>query len=377
MNTNSQIELGEFNRAKGALGGDKDLASISAKNVTVQFGDFLAVDNVSFDAPSGSFITLLGPSGCGKTTLLKAIAGFIDPIAGQFEIGGADVTDQRPEARDTAMCFQSYALFPHLTVAENIGFGPRQKKLPRSEQVSRVDDAIEQVELGQHREKLPNALSGGQQQRVALARALALGAGVILFDEPLSNLDAKLRDSVRDEIRKLQRARGFTAIYVTHDQSEALAMSDTIIVMNKGAIVQSGAPEEIYNRPKTAFVADFIGTANIMSAEVIGADAASCVLRTDLGNLHAEMSDCSIGDKLTVSWRPESMAASGQGDRGTPVRLKVIDRVFIGNLTSLVVAPVENLDKHFRVEVLGDFPVSDGDDFDGYLPASKIVRLED
>jgi len=353
------------------------VTSISVKNLTVKFGDFVAVNDVSFDAPSGSFITLLGPSGCGKTTLLKMIAGFLVPLQGSIALGEKDVTDLRPEVRDTAMCFQSYALFPHLTVEENVGFGPKQKKLSLQERTTRVDDAIAQVDLVAHREKLPNALSGGQQQRVALARALAMGSGVILFDEPLSNLDAKLRDSVRDEIRALQKERGFTAIYVTHDQAEALAMSDKIIVMNKGEIAQIGAPEDIYNQPKTAFVADFVGTANIMTAKIASVNDTSAQIETDLGTLTANFPSHPVGHQFSVSWRPESMILHASPDALNAMELTVIDRVFVGNLTSLIVAPTHNLDVKVRIETLGTFPVENGATFYGSLPSAALVGLED
>lgn len=216
------------------------MSKLEIEHAVVRFGDFEALKGLSLTAAHGQFVTLLGPSGCGKTTLLKAVAGFIPLSSGRISISEQDVTGVPPERRDTAMCFQSYALFPHLSVAENIVFGLRQKRLAKDEISRRLQLVTEQVSLQAHLAKLPTQLSGGQQQRVALARAMAVRPGVMLFDEPLSNLDAKLRDQVRLQIRQLQRAHGFTAIYVTHDQSEALAMSDFVVVMNAGAIEQMG-----------------------------------------------------------------------------------------------------------------------------------------
>ena len=241
------------------------MTALRVTNVSKVFEDgYRALAYINLSIERGEFVTLLGPSGCGKTTLLKILAGFYDPTTGNIEQDGADITHAPPEKRDTAMCFQSYALFPHLSVAENIEFGPRQNKVARNARLERLDGLLRQVDLEQHRDKLPNKLSGGQQQRVALARALAMRPSVVLFDEPLSNLDAKLREQVRREIRGLQREFGFTAIYVTHDQSEALAMSDRVVVLNGGVVEQIGAPEEVYQRPETAFVADFIGSANLL-----------------------------------------------------------------------------------------------------------------
>ncbi|KYK89231.1 ABC transporter ATP-binding protein [Aggregatibacter actinomycetemcomitans serotype d str. SA508] len=233
------------------------MAKLEVKNITKKFGDFYAANNITFIAEEGEFVTLLGPSGCGKTSLLKLIAGFHIADEGEILIGGKNVNEVPPEKRNTAMCFQSYALFPHLNVSHNICYGLKQRKIDIEEQKQRLNLALKQMDLDFHKLKLPSELSGGQQQRVALARAMVTRPDVILFDEPLSNLDAKLRESVRFEIKQLSKQYHLTSIYVTHDQAEALTMSDKIIVLNKGAIEQIGSPQEIYHQPKNRFVADF------------------------------------------------------------------------------------------------------------------------
>lgn len=304
--------------------------------LTKVFDDgFEALSDIDLAVAPGEFVTLLGPSGCGKTTLLKTVAGFHAATKGRVEIGEEDVTDLPPERRDTAMCFQSYALFPHLTVAENIDFGPKQNRVAKSERTARLASLLRQVDLESHAQKLPNKLSGGQQQRVALARALAMRPNLVLFDEPLSNLDAKLREQVRVEIRSLQRELGFTTIYVTHDQSEALAMSDRIVVMKSGKIDQIGTPEQVYDTPETVFVADFIGAANILPIQA--SEPGSHRIKTPLGDLTtaAEVP----GDANHICWRPEdavpieNAAAADNGVAGT-----ITARAFQGAYVELFVS---------------------------------------
>jgi iron(III) transport system ATP-binding protein len=243
-------------------------ARVRLDAVTKRFGSTLAVDAVSLTVEPGEFLTLLGPSGCGKTTTLRIVAGLEEPTAGRVWIDDEDVTDRPPHARDITMVFQSYALFPHLSVFENVAYGLRVLRRPGDEVRQRVTEALALAGIGDLGTRQPSALSGGQQQRVALARALVLQPKVLLFDEPLSNLDAKLRKRMRDEIRALQRRAGITALYVTHDQAEALAVSDRIAVMAHGRVEQLGAPAEIYRRPTTRFVADFIGEANLLPVAI-------------------------------------------------------------------------------------------------------------
>jgi ABC-type Fe3+/spermidine/putrescine transport system ATPase subunit len=240
-------------------------AAIKLQQVTKTFdGKVVAVDGVTLDIKAGEFFSLLGPSGCGKTTSLRMIAGFEMPDAGRVHVGGQDITDVPVHRRDMGMVFQSYALFPHRTVAENVAFGLRMRDVPKSEIAKRVAAALAQVALTGFEERRPSQLSGGQQQRVALARALVIEPRVLLCDEPLGALDRKLRQQMQFELKELQRRLGVTLVFVTHDQEEALAMSDRIAVMNKGRVEQVGAPTEIYERPRTRFVADFIGEINLL-----------------------------------------------------------------------------------------------------------------
>ncbi len=244
-------------------------AHVRLAGVTKRLGSHLAVDDISLAVPEGTFMTLLGPSGCGKTTTLRMIAGFYAPDAGEIRIRDRLVNEVPPHRRNTAMVFQEYALFPHMTVTENVGYGLRMRRVPRAEARRRIKEALELVGLSGQERKSPHQLSGGQQQRVALARALIVEPEVLLLDEPLSNLDAKLRVRVRTEIRQLQERLGKTTLYVTHDQEEALAISDQIAVMHAGRLLQVGSPSEIYLRPATRFVADFVGLANLIEGEVL------------------------------------------------------------------------------------------------------------
>ena len=241
---------------------DERAATISFERVTKAYGDVAAVREVSFTIAAASLVTLLGPSGCGKTTTLRLIAGLEAPTAGRILIGGEDVTGLGATDRNVSMVFQSYALFPHMTVLDNVAYGPSVTGQPRRQAQAAARACLATVGLAALESRLPSELSGGQQQRVAIARALVLEPGVLLFDEPLSNLDARLRRQVREEIRELQRRLGITVVYVTHDQEEALAVSDRIIVMNNGRIAQDGAPRDLYERPVDAFVAGFMGEAN-------------------------------------------------------------------------------------------------------------------
>jgi putative spermidine/putrescine transport system ATP-binding protein len=242
------------------------MSYLQLQGLAKRYGGFVAVDDVSLSVGRGEAVALLGPSGCGKTTTLRMLAGLIAPDGGTIRVDGADITREPAHRRNMGYVFQSYALFPHLSVARNVGFGLEERRVPRAEAAARVEEALAMVRLGALGGRRPRELSGGQQQRVALARALVVRPSVLLLDESLSNLDAKLRDAMRHEIRDIQRSLGITTLFVTHDQVEALTMCDRIAVMNRGRVEQVGSPEDIYERPATRFVADFVGRANILAA---------------------------------------------------------------------------------------------------------------
>ena len=282
---------------------------VELRNVTKCFGGFAAVTDVSLTIQAGEFLTLLGPSGCGKTTLLRMIAGFETPTEGSVWLSGEDVTHLPPYRRNVNQVFQSYALFPHLTVEENIGFGLKMQKVAKPQLVERVRQAIDLVSLGGMEQRRPSQLSGGQRQRVALARAIVCEPKVLLLDEPLAALDAKLRHAMQVELKRLQRKLGITFVFVTHDQEEALTMSDRIAVVNKGRIEQLGESSEIYHSPQTTFVANFIGQANIIEASVV-ADEGSFTrlsLSDDLEVLVPRESRLATMSELLVSIRPEKI----------------------------------------------------------------------
>ncbi|MCM3700975.1 ABC transporter ATP-binding protein [Paenibacillus macerans] len=302
--------------------------SVTLKNISKAFVNdkgerSYAVTGVDLNIGEGEFVTLLGPSGCGKTTTLRMIAGFEEITEGHIYFGDEAVDGIPPNRRDCTMVFQSYALFPHLNVFDNIAYGLRIKKLAKPEISSKVESVLDIMNLRDYRDRMPSQLSGGQQQRVALARALVMEPGVLLFDEPLSNLDAKLRLVMRDEIRRIQQQIGITAVYVTHDQSEAMSMSDKVIVMNKGKIEQVGTPMEIYQRPQTKFVADFIGTANFMEGTVKGTEEGRLLVETDAGLLRVRRDGFKTGDRVTVVIRPEAVSLSNESERRGVVRKSV------------------------------------------------------
>jgi iron(III) transport system ATP-binding protein len=355
--------------------------ALAVERASLRYGNFRALHDVTFSAGEGQLVTLLGPSGCGKTTLLKAIAGFMPLDSGRIEIGGRDMQDVPPEKRDTAMCFQSYALFPHLSVADNIGFGLRQRRMKSSEIASRVAVVAQQVGLSAQLAKLPGQLSGGQQQRVALARAMAVRPGVMLFDEPLSNLDAKLRDHVRMEIRALQREHGFTAVYVTHDQQEALAMSDLVIVMRDGMIEQMGRPEQIYRHPVNRFVADFVGTANIMPVEVLLSDRESgrYEVSCPFGKAVIHSTTPPSSSHIYACWRPEdAILASGVTEDENRFTFNISSRTFLGSLCDLALSPRDGAaGASFRIQSHGFTPIREGQTVDVVIPPDAIRFLEE
>jgi iron(III) transport system ATP-binding protein len=297
--------------------------------------DAPAVDAVSLDIPAGEFFFLLGPSGCGKTTLLRMIAGLTTPTSGSIHLGERDVTDLPAEKRNTALVFQNYALWPHMTVQQNVAFGPKMRKVPRPQRRSRVDRVLSLVQMGDYARRRPAQLSGGQQQRVALARALAASPDCLLMDEPLSNLDAKLRLEMRSQLRTLVKDTGATAVYVTHDQKEALSMADRIAVMHEGRIQQLGTPQEVYRRPATRFVADFLGEGNFIDGTVAEVSD-QLVIDTPAGRLLAEVDErfCS-GMELICCLRPEGIRLSGPEEQGPQLTATVVESVFLGEIAQV------------------------------------------
>ena len=311
-------------------------------------GDTIAVNHINLEIKTGEMMTLLGPSGCGKTTTLRMIAGFETPSGGEIYIGDRSVANVPPNKRDISMVFQSYALFPHLTIFENICYGLRVHKLPKAELQERTKKVIELMELSGMENRFPNQLSGGQQQRVALARAVIIEPKVLLFDEPLSNLDAKLREHMRDELRALQKRLGITSLYVTHDQSEAMAISDKVVIMKDGNIMQTGSPQEIYEYPANRFVANFIGKANFIPCLYKGKDRDSAVVA--LGDTvykvpnPGDMSDIDENGECVLSVRPESVRLTKVNQGGIPGEItravyygaKVEYEILIGSGTVIV-----------------------------------------
>ena len=276
--------------------------------------DFYAVHDVSLSIEPGEFVTLLGPSGCGKTTILRMIAGFESPNEGEIYLGGEPINELTPNKRDTAMVFQSYALLPHYNIFDNVAYGLKLRKVPKDEIRKKVVNILGLVGLEGMEDRMTNQLSGGQQQRVALARALVLEPGVLLFDEPLSNLDAKLRVDMRNEIRRIQQEAGITAVYVTHDQSEAMALSDNIIIMKKGVVEQMGDPHTVYYRPANEFVADFIGESNFLHGTIVEHDGRHGVAEVEGHRVPiANIEHLGDGDTCTLVLRPEAARVADEG----------------------------------------------------------------
>ena len=288
-------------------------AYIEFKNVVKKFDDFVALDHVSLQIPKGAFVTLLGPSGCGKTTLMRQLAGFSEPEEGDVLVGGKRMNGLPPFKRNTPLVFQEYALFPHMTVYENISYGLKLQKMAKEEKDRRVAEMLEMFNLQGLDGRFPKQLSGGQQQRVAFARALVMGQEILLLDEPLSNLDAKLRVDVRTELRQIQQKLGITTIYVTHDQDEALSMSDIIAVMRKGRIEQVGSPWEIYFRPANRFVADFVGTVNFLAGR---ARRTADSLSVEHAGMRLRVEDAPVqdGEQVTLVVRPECIRLLSPGE---------------------------------------------------------------
>jgi len=310
---------------------------LTLTNISKSFGNTVAVKDFNIVVEKGEFVSFLGPSGCGKTTTLRMIAGFELPTTGVIVLDGEEITFTPPNRRNVGMVFQSYALFPNLTVAQNIGFGLRVRKLPVNEIDQRVKEMLSLIHLEQFGNRYPYQLSGGQQQRVALARALAIRPRVLLLDEPLSALDAKIRVELRSEIRRIQQQLGITTIYVTHDQEEALSLSDRVVVMKDGLIEQVGTPFEIYNFPQTPFVASFVGTLNVLRAKVIDAGQGLLSLEGQRLNTREPLKQARNGDIVSVAVRPEIIALENGGSDSNQLDCKIESITFLGSIVRIQV----------------------------------------
>jgi putative spermidine/putrescine transport system ATP-binding protein len=322
------------------------VSSISLRSLSKRFGEVIAVEQLDLELPEGELVALLGPSGCGKTTTLRMVAGFETPTEGQILLGDRDVTGLPPERRDCGMVFQNYALFPHMTVSENVAFGLQMRGVGKTEVKARVIGILEKVGLKGMERRRPRQLSGGQQQRTALARALVINPAVLLLDEPLANLDAKLREEMRFYIRSLQREFRITTVYVTHDQAEALVLADRIAVMMDGRLQQLGTPEDLYRRPENGSVAAFVGLTNLLPGRVVAVRDGEVQFESAVGLLRGRgPGGLSAGDSAWLSVRPEDLGLhppSFRPDSQNQVHGVVRERAFLGNIAD------------YRVEVPGD-----------------------
>jgi putative spermidine/putrescine transport system ATP-binding protein len=333
---NATVIVPESLRAQAKPAGEASVESpifLEINNVTKIFGSAVAVQDFNLQVRKGEFVSFLGSSGCGKTTTLRMIAGFELPTSGTVTLDGEDITYQSPNQRNVGMVFQSYALFPNMTIGQNIGFGLQVRKVSKAEIKQKVDEMLSLIHLEQHVDKYPYQLSGGQQQRVALARALAIQPRVLLLDEPLSALDAKIRVELRQEIRRIQQKTGITTVYVTHDQEEALSLSDRIVVMSQGRMEQVGTPSEIYNHPTTEFVASFIGQLNLLPVESADLKTGTCMLGGQMVRFdHSEPRQ--ISEKPRLAIRPEEFAfGQAEGQNVLNGRVEVV--LFLGAVVRL------------------------------------------
>jgi spermidine/putrescine transport system ATP-binding protein len=354
---------------------------VEAENLIRQFGHVTALDGVSLSVERGEFFSLLGPSGCGKTTLLRMIAGLDFPDGGSLRLNGKDLLPVPAHRRPVNTVFQSYALFPHLNVTENVGFGLRMKRMAHEEMETRVRGVMELTRINELAARRPAQLSGGQKQRVALARALVNEPEVLLLDEPLGALDLKLRKELQHELRTLQRRTGITFIYVTHDQDEALSLSDRIAVMNEGRIVQLGTARELYERPRTRFVAQFLGGCNLLRATVSRHDGAELFLRTEIGELRVAIESelparKANGEECHLAVRPEKIIITKEAAPNSSAG-EVIETIYTGAETHAVVRVGNEMLRVASVNAVGSPRPVVGDAIRLVLPASALIILED
>jgi iron(III) transport system ATP-binding protein len=314
------------------------MTSIELQHILKRFGSATALEDIDLQIPAGELCFVLGPSGCGKTTLLRILAGLLEPSGGRILFDGRDVTGLPTEQRNAVMCFQNYALWPHMTVRQNVAFGLEMRRANDGEK--KAMEALRRVQLEEFADRKPNTLSGGQQQRAALARAMAAGPKCLLLDEPLSNLDAKLRLEMRSEIRRICKAGGYTTVYVTHDQKEALSIADRIVLLKEGRIAQVGTPAEIYGKPQSSFVAEFIGQTNLLRGKVIEETSVGRRVETEIGSLLAAGNGTIDRKEVLVSIRPEKIRILGAGSQGSGnmnrISAKVSENTFLGEMSEHV-----------------------------------------
>ncbi|MFG0257868.1 MAG: ABC transporter ATP-binding protein [Phycisphaerales bacterium JB043] len=350
---------------------------ITISSLTKRFAETTAVNAIDLEIRKGELYFLLGPSGCGKSTLLRMIAGLTDPTAGTIRFGDRDVTKVAPNKRNVGMVFQSYALWPHMTVAQNVAFGLKVRKVKKDEQLARTKEALAAVHMDGYENRKPGQLSGGQQQRVALARAMVIKPDVLLLDEPLSNLDAALRIELRSEIRRICKEADITTVYVTHDQAEALSMADRMAVLRDGVVEQIGSPTSLYRAPNSQFVAGFLGETNLIPATIESVDGDTIRLNTPAGALtstnHPDGVTLSQGQSVTCSIRPEAILINHTPANNNTISAKVLDAIFLGSTTQLTVELAPNLNAH--VLYVGTRSFSESDTVPLSIDPSRIVTL--
>ena len=351
---------------------------IELSKLTKQFEELTAVDGIDLHIPGGEFFSLLGPSGCGKTTTLRMIAGFEQPTSGEILLDGTDVAYTPPHQRNVNTVFQNYALFPHLNVYDNIAYGLKRAKRPKAEIRERVGTALELVQLPGYERRQPSQLSGGQQQRVALARALVLNPAVLLLDEPLGALDAKLRKALQIELKSLQQEVGITFLYVTHDQEEALTMSDRLAVMNGGHIEQVGAPQDVYEDPETLYVADFLGVSNLMEATIVSSGTSACQVALDGYELQTRGTDRDVTGEAKIVIRPERVELEEHGSPSGPNRIPgMVERVvYVGSAIQVIVRGATGESLQALVQNTGGgIPYEQGTPVQLHLPVDALRVL--
>jgi spermidine/putrescine ABC transporter ATP-binding subunit len=347
--------------------------NVKIENVTKRFGKTTAVSNVNLDIQNGEFISLLGPSGCGKTTLLSMILGILDVTEGTISFNDTRIDYIPMHKRDVGMVFQNYALFPHMTISQNVGFGLQMRKVPKKEIEIRVNQALDMVQLPHLSHRYPKELSGGQQQRVALARALVVRPKVLLLDEPLSNLDAKLRKDMRIQIKRLHRDLGITTIYVTHDQEEALSLSTKIAVMSNGVVQQIGTPQDIFLHPKNHFVANFIGYANFMEGKLVDKKGNNFIFQADKG-FTLEVKDNGrnkVGENVLLTIKPENIRMVDEGTSVNILKGKILVSDYVGNTTGYEIET--EYGDLFKVNVLGFETYAAGRELNLFLDPSSLL----